>query len=334
MSYSIYHYLPDVVQVVLPNPGMPVPWGTPTNVYVLLGESPALVGTGHALAKGALVEALASLSLAPEQIGRVVATDWSLSQLGAHSIFTQADLFVGSPDLQQPTDYGAFLAKERETWLRMARELLSREPYRDLMDFEAFCAHVETWFGGASTTLAALDFIPLRSGHTLALAGRTFQVAEAPGFYPGQIVLWEQESGLLFSGRALQERAFGDLHVRQIRSAMRSIEMFFEWEPRASLPTFGRAEPDGMYIVRRSNRRLADLMGNLPFTLQGSLTVPGIVNRDLGYTPRHLLRYLKTVRFYQACMDELVRAGAILKRGQGVWAHYGSDAPDPRVGPV
>jgi glyoxylase-like metal-dependent hydrolase (beta-lactamase superfamily II) len=320
----------DLWQITLPAPGLPAPLGTPVNVYALLGPAPALVGAGHPRSWPALEAALARLSLRPRDITRVVATDWSPAQLGAIDRLPRADLFLLSPDLDAPARYRDHLQQERAWLERAAAELLEHPDYAAVMRLDALQRALDDW---TRDLPARLDFAPLREGHALRLGRRLLRALDAPGPHPGHLLLWDEPHRLLFSGRLATEPAFGDLSLREASLTLQSIERAFDLQPARCLPTLGRAAEDGLQHLRRANKHLVNVLGHLPFLLQGNLTLPDVLRRDMGHIPAHLPRYLETLRFYQACFDELVRGGATRKQGHGVWARYGAGAPDPRLAP-
>jgi glyoxylase-like metal-dependent hydrolase (beta-lactamase superfamily II) len=230
----------------------------------------------------------------------------------------------------QPSDYAAVIARERQWWSRAAAELMELPDYAQAMDAQRFEEQLSLWCDQLPERISPL---PLREGHQVHLGGKLWQVLQTPGPWPGHMSLFCAEDRWLFSGRLATERAFGDLQVRQIRPMLQSIERTFDLRPSWSLPTLGPPRADGLQHLRRANKRLVSLLNHLPFVLQGSLTLPSVVRRDLGYVPSHMARFLASVRFYQSCFDELVRAGGTRRKGQGLHALYGAGAPDPRLAP-
>lgn len=328
MTYALYRFSPQVVQITLPNPGLPLPLGLPTNVYLIDGAVPCLIGAGHPRQRPALLDALGALGLGSADIRRVVALDWSPEQIAGAPAFERADLLAASPDMVQPCDYGALVDAARQGWERQARELCQRAPFDALMDIEGHLAALEDYF---KLLPRRLDPVPLRGGHTLQLGELRLQVLDAPGPAPGHLMLYAAEGELLFAGRLVVEHAFGDAAIEEPIAMLSSLEAAFDLKPRVLLPTVGRIDVDGAWGARRAHRTLTSFLSNLPFALQGPMTIPDLLRRDMGYVPSHLTRYLGTVRRYQAAFDELVRSGSILTRDQGIWTVYGAEAPDPRV---
>lgn len=328
--YALHTLAESLHLITLPKPGLPAPWGIPSNVYLWTRPEPALLGCGHPLSWPALQAALAQLGLSPAQITRVVALDWSFDQLGNAHRFPQAALLALSPDMVQPSDYAALVAEESRWWRRAAQELMTLPDYAQAMDAASFAEQLALWCAGLPQ---ALELLPLREGHQVHLGGERWQVLQTAGPAPGHLSLYSPQSRWLFSGRLATERAFGDLQVHQVRPMLQSIERTFDLHPTWSLPTLGLPREDGLQHLRRANKRLVSLLNHLPFVLQGTLTLPAVVRRDLGYVPSQMARFLGSVRFYQGCFDELVRSGATRRQGQGLLARYGAGAPDPRLAP-
>lgn len=328
MSYAIYRPRPDIVQIALPNPGLPRPLGLPCNVYVILGEAPALVGAGHPRAFEALREALASLHLRPEDIQRVVATDWTPSMLAGALAFERADLFALSPDMVQPRHYGAWAEQARHRMTPDVDELLADPRYAKVMARDAHEAALDLWFGALPERLPVT---PLRDGHVLRLGAYSLRVMDTPGPADGHLALYDDARGLLFSGRLVIEHAFGEPMIEEAKATLTSLEQIFELNPKLLLPGYGSIDEDAAWAARRSHRSLTGWLSNLPYVLQGPMTLPDLLMRDMGHIPSHLTRYLHTMNLYRAVFDELVRTGVILTAGEGVWKRYGTSEPDPRV---
>jgi glyoxylase-like metal-dependent hydrolase (beta-lactamase superfamily II) len=327
MSYASWDVRADLTALVLPKPGLPAPFGTPSNVYLLHGPQPALLGTGHPRSRGALLAALAERGLAPRDIRRVAALDWSPDQLGNAALFGRASCFVLSPDLQAPARYGAWVEGQRAGWLDDGRALRQDPAFEAAMPWEPFEAAVEAYFADTPT---ALDMIPVRDGHALRLGQRLWEVVDTPGPCEGHMALLDRADRTLCAGRLSVERMYGDLQVQAVQPYLRSVERVFDLKPRLALPSAGRPDEDGAGLLRRANRSLTTRLSNLPFVLQGVVTAPELLRRDLGYLPSQLGRALEAIRTTQACLDELVRTGATRHEGRGVWARYGATAPAAR----
>ncbi len=332
MTYALWRPRPDIVQITLPNPGLPLPWALPCNVYVVLGQAPCLVNTGHPAQREALVSALGQLGIAPGNVERVVATDWSPEALGNAALFEDADLFVRSDDMRQPSFYGPVVDGWRERWQVLVGQLLENDEYRQAMNLEAHEAALEAYFGGLPERL---NVVPLVDGHRLRLGRLDLVVVDAPGPADGHMVLFEdkapEEQGILFGGRVVVEHAFGDQVLVDVKAMIETVERVFDLKPGLLLPTLGRVDESGTLAVRRVHRNMTSFLSNLPYVLQGPMTLPQILFRDMGYIPSDLTRYLGSLRRLQVGFDELVRTAVLLTEGRGVWTRYGTSAPDPRV---
>jgi hydroxyacylglutathione hydrolase len=80
--------------------------------------------------------------------------------------------------------------------------------------------------GDAGDYRGAPEYLPLRDGQVLDLAGLRFRVIHTPGHTPGQCCLWLEEEGVLFSGDHLFAGSIGrtDLPGGDYRTLMRSME--------------------------------------------------------------------------------------------------------------
>jgi len=331
MSYAVTPVAESVWQIMLPNPSAPPPFNAPTNVYLFGGHAPALVGTGHPHVQAALDEALASLGVARRSIRRVVALDWSPDQLGAAEAFPHADLFARSPDLCEPADYAAFAASERRWLSARVTPLLESERWGASLDGAELPQALDDYLGATLSRRA--EVIPLRGGHTLALGSRRFEVREASGPYPGHIVLTELGDELMLSGRLVTDSPWGDPWVRDVSQLILTVEGVFDAarQARLLLPTVGRVETDPSWHIRRVNRHMTSLLSNLPTVLVRSKTAPEVVYRDLGYIPRHPVRFALTASRYQAYFDELIRTGVVFMHGDGIFAEYTTEAVEERM---
>ncbi len=326
--FALHRLGPDLARVTLPRPGLALPFGQPRASYVVLGDPPCVIGAPHPLTHAAFRIALAELGLEPSQIRRVVALDWSPDQIAGAGLFTEADLFALSPDMVQPGEYGPFVRGRRRALVQIADALFEEASCAEALERAPFDAALEGYFGPAPEVL---DFIPLRGDHRLRLAHLELAVIEASGPCPGHMALFERGQGLLFSNRLTVDRSFGAPEIEDARALLMSLERVFDLGARVLLPSLGRIDPEATYCVRVAHRNLTGVLSNLPYALQGPMTIPEVIFRDMGYVPRHLGRYVETFERTRAIFEELMRTGVVLREGAGVWARYGTEAPDARV---
>ncbi|MBH22982.1 MAG: hypothetical protein CMH57_00715 [Myxococcales bacterium] len=329
MSYALQRVAEELIQITLPRPGLPLPYGAPINLHLVNDPTaPALVGVGLPLTLPALREALAHLGLSPERIVRVVALDWSPDQLGAIDAFPNAELFLGAPDMTTPRRYGRLIAQERDALIARVDQLLEDPEYAALMDR----GELERVLGGYFADLPEqLDFVPLRSGHPLQLGDRRLRVVEAPGPWRGHIALHDPEDGVLLSGRLVTRPRWGEPWIRQLSTLLLSLERVQELKPRLLLPAQGLPDRDASWAIRRQHRFMTGLLSNIPVVLAQTPTIPALICRDLGHRPPHLIRFVETVRRYQAYLEELIRTGVVFRSGEGVWTSYGTESVEPRL---
>lgn len=317
--YALYRAFPDITQITLPKPGMPPLFGTPANVYVLHGDAPALVGTGHPSTHQALDAALAEIGLRRRDIERVIALDWSPDQLGAARQFPEADVLVAAAPGESIARYGDFLRGERQAFGDAAARL-TIDPRYAAIDIGALRAASDAYWSGPET----LDLVAVPGGREVRLGDRAFMLATAPGPCPGHAVLWSAEDRLLFSSRAIVERSFGRPIWRDVVPYVSTLELLHDLEPSVLLPTFGRVDTDARYALTRTHRAVTGLLGHLPFALQKQATLAGSIYLDLGRVPSQHARLVETARTRLSCLEYLAATSAIDRVGDGAETLYGA----------
>jgi glyoxylase-like metal-dependent hydrolase (beta-lactamase superfamily II) len=323
--YALHRAYPDITQITLPKPGMAPLFGTPANVYLLHGDAPALIGTGHRACFGALECALDELGLRVGDVERVLALDWSPDQLGAADRFGHADVLVAADHGSPIRDYGRFLQSER-TAFDAAAALLNGNQTFAAVDAEELAAQRDQYFDGPDT----LDLITVPGGRSMALGARSFTLATAPGPCPGHAILWDGATRMLFSSRLVIERSFGRPNWRDVASYVSTLEQLHDLAPATLLPTFGRIDDDARYALTRTHRAVTGLLGHLPFAVQKQLTLADMLYLDLGRVPAQHPRLVETARTRKACLDYLVSTSALDRAGDGPDALYGAAAPISR----
>lgn len=323
--YALHRPFADITQITLPKPGLPPLFGTPANVYVVHGDAPALVGTGHPSAQGALNAALSDVGLRRRDIERIVALDWSPDQLGAADAFPNADVFALDRHGGAVREYGHHLSNETKDFLRIAEYIVADERYAEV-DLEPLAQQAKAYFTGP----VHVDVIAIPGGRELRLGGRSFRVGEAPGVCPGHAVLWSAPDKLLFSSRAVIERSFGRAIWRDVAAYVGTLEQLHDLEPKTLLPTFGRVDDDARYAVTRAHRAVTGLLGHLPFSLKDQVTLAGLMWLDFGRVVSQHARLVETARSRLACLDYLAATNAIDREGDGPKTRYGATVPVTR----
>jgi glyoxylase-like metal-dependent hydrolase (beta-lactamase superfamily II) len=93
----------------------------------------------------------------------------------------------------------------------------------------------------------------LKDGDTLTLGSRTLQVLHTPGHSPGSICLWEESSGLLFSGDTIYDGPiYAQLPHSDFEDYVRSLSLLCSLAPQASkiLPAHGKTPLEPMIILK------------------------------------------------------------------------------------
>ena len=117
--YGIYELAEGVAQIALPTPpGITRPFGFPYNVYVLHGDaSAAVVGTGFAGSRDALLAALYELGVDPRRVQRVLLTSALPECAGNVELFERATVLGAGPSLElEATERAADVDVVRGPW--------------------------------------------------------------------------------------------------------------------------------------------------------------------------------------------------------------------------
>lgn len=316
--YGLFRFDPRVTQITLPHgAGVARPWGFPYNVYVLHGTVPALVGTGPASARPALLEALARLDLTPDRVARILLPACRPEDVGNLEVFPRATVFSVADD----ATYHAGIEALRGRTRRVATELLEGgvHPEWRAETIDAFDA---AYFGALPTTLSA---VPLRDGQRVRLSTLELEVLEAPGVHPGTLALFEPERRWLFGGPTVCMAE--EVIPAEAASYMETLRRLSAYEPAAILPSFGGVERHYQAVFRSTSLAANNLLTNMPFALPGPLSLPEICRRDLGAYPQDLMRFAGTVLRYEAMLAELVRTGVAQRDGEDLWSAYRMDRP-------
>ncbi len=324
--YELERVTDDLHRIGLEKPeGYPPPVGQANNVYLLDGEYPALINAGHPSQFDALCKALHELDVAPSRIHRVVHTSWRIDVLGAAPNFPNADHFVLSPDMTQPRDYEAHVAKRREAFERDARAALERRDHYGQDDLDDALAFMGQYWPRMTHRL---DFVPIRSGHSVAAGNYGFEVIEAPGANPGNVALYDAEADVLFCGDVTL-KGMPDF-IDEVQPYLVSLERLLEIEAEHLLPNFGKASLRSRWMIKRALSFLNNFLSNAPAAMHDAPTVIEFIENDRGRQLDSLTELVFQLQRYRRPMDELARARMIETEGTGLSRRYGVDVEDPR----
>lgn len=322
--YAIDRLEEHVWQIILPKPTITtLPFARPNTVYALGGPHPALINAGHPSQYPALCSALREIGLEPAHITRIIATSWSLDAAGGLASFPQADAFVFSPDMTQPSAYERWVQSQRDAYAEVVRALAQRPAYAHVNE-AALAALLDV---ALPRVAERLRFIPIRAGHVIAAGPLTLEVISTPGPDAGHIGLFEPTRRWLFSGDLTRD-GLPDV-IADVQTYLTSMERALMLQPEVLLPTYGLVDHSGAYTLRRTLRFLNNFLSNAPLTMKNSPpTLVEFVERDLGFQPRDVLRFASTLMVYRAFLDELVRTRIITAVGEGLDRRYGIDLDD------
>jgi glyoxylase-like metal-dependent hydrolase (beta-lactamase superfamily II) len=184
---------------------VPTPYAVgPANVYVLLGDPITLFDCGPSTpaTENALMLGLASLGIAPEQIGRVVISHGHPDHYGMVPRLQEisgAEVLVGERDLPKLVDDSMLAATGRLL-------LQAGMPMTELLEM----GRMERKLGELRPRIN--EARPLRGGDRLAFGrlgspahgvGFELEVLHLPGHTAGHICLFDHATGTLFSGDTL-----------------------------------------------------------------------------------------------------------------------------------
>ena len=325
--YAIEALADDLWHITLPKPDIKhLPYARPNNVFVLTGESPALINAGHPSQKGALFEALSTLGLRPQDIQRVMATSWQVDMIGGATHLPEADLFAFSPDMVQPRHYGQWLAQERALRVDFATALDAFEPFDRTLDWEGMRATLDVYYPSDLTTL---PIIPVSSGQRVALGQRTLEVIGAHGPDEGHVMLHDPQHDMLFAADIIQNGL--PEQVYEVRQHLRALERADVLAPAQVYPNHGRPIKRARLRVKHARMFLENFIDNAPLAMHKDPTLTRFVYQDLGIEPTDMVRYTETLRTYQILLDELGRSRLLDTVGEGLGRRYGVGLNDARA---
>ncbi len=318
----------DIHRIELAKPdGLPGPVSQPTNIYLLQGPAPALINAGHPAQFEPLCAAVRELGVEISEIERVIHTSWDIEVLGASANMPTIDHFVFSPDMVEPSNYEAHIAARRQELRSLAESVVKYEDSYQASDLDEVDAFLAAYYPPMP---ARLNFIPIRSGHTVRAGNLEFEVLAAPGPEPGHIVLYDAQRRTLFGGGFT---AMGlPRHLEEVQSYLISLERLQKLDVDMLLLNHGKpVKQRGDWSIRRALRFMNNFMSSAPAAMHGAPTVIEFIERDLGHRLESLAELVLQLERYKAPMDELVRARMIDAEGKSLARRYGIDVEDDRA---
>ncbi len=331
MTYHIHTIADGVVQIELGKPdGLAESIARPTNVYLLRGETCALINTGHSSQVQSLLAAIREAGITPAHIERVLYTSWDVESVGGASYFPQADHFVLSPDMIQPSNLEKLVAKRRSEFLRLAKKIDSELAKSDLVDKISSYEDVETFTSWYYPTAAELfRCIPLRDGQFVRAGNLEFEVMATSGPSSGNLSLYNAENSWLFSGNFALSGMPDE--ISEVQRYLISLERMMKRKVEQVFPTYGAPQGRGNWTLGGAMRFMNSFLTSAPQALVKSPTILEFIALDLGYMPEDLVEVVFLYRKYHALFEELVRTQTMAAEGEGLERRYGIDVADARA---
>ncbi|MBA2662020.1 MAG: MBL fold metallo-hydrolase [Bradymonadaceae bacterium] len=317
----------DVIQISLSKPaGLAQPAGRSNNVYLLLGEACALINAGHPSQFQSLLAAIREAGITPAHIERVIYTSWDVDMLAGASNFLQADHFVFSADMVEPTSLEKHVDAQREAFRATARQLRDHIITADGADLGSVEAFIAAYYPPVTEQFKG---IPLRGGHFVRAGNLELEVLATPGPTAGHACLYSADRKWLFSGNF--SMAGLPEEIVEVQAYLIGLERLMKLSVERLLPAFGQAYERGNWTLGRALRFMNHFLSSAPSALVQGPTVLEFIERDLGYRPDDLVELVFAFRKYRALFDELVRTHNIEARGIELARRYGTDIDDPRA---
>jgi glyoxylase-like metal-dependent hydrolase (beta-lactamase superfamily II) len=327
VPYVIEELADDLFRIELSKyEGLAEPINRPTNVYLVAGQAPALIGAGHPTQFKSLCAALRELDVSPSRIERIIHTSWDVDVLAGATNFADVDHFVLSPDMVKPSDYEGIVERTRRRLSALALDIAAALPQ---MSFHV--EHVEhNLLAYYPPMPRKLRFIPLTEGIVIRAAGLDLEVMDTPGPGPGQCCLFARAHQMLFSG-AFALQGIPPI-VEDVERYLESLERLFDLDVGVALPTHGDPDVRGKDALFRSLRFFNSFLGGVPIALAKAPTLFDFIEQDQGYLSDDLLELTFTFQRYKTLFDELERLKVIQCEGTGFERRYGVNVDDPREG--
>lgn len=315
--YALYRHSAGLAQITLPTPeGIPLPFGFPYNVLVLHGDaSAALIGTGFAGARDALLAALHELGVDPRRVQRILLTSALPECVGNCGAFERATALARHATVEVEA------SSRSGDVARIARALVER-PQNDAWQVEQVDRFVEAYGAGLAERI---DAIPLADGDRFVLGGVELEALHAEGVGAAGVCAYDAESRRLFGGDTVQLAS--PPRFTDADALVESLRRLVQLTPAEILSARGGVERSFAAVFRSLSLSINNLLTNMPFAISGPTSLAEICYRDLGYWPDDVVRFSGMLLRYERMLNELVRTGVAHREGEGAWAVYSMDRP-------
>lgn len=315
----------DIWQIEL---DLPFEWpeslATPSQVYLLDGDFPALINGCHPAQIDQLEDVLSSFGYRFRDLQRVVYTSWRGGNLGMAPRIRKLDHFAMSPDMCRPSDYGAYIRDSRQHLQNLAETLVRQTQDRD-WELDEFEESLDAFFPQSKQQI---ELVPLRDGHTVAASDYSFEVIEAGGPGEGHICLYDEDAGLLFTGD-FALTGMPDV-IGHISTYLDELEQLRDIGADLLLPNRGMHRKRPAWALGQALRFVNNFLGHAPATMYHSPTVLEFVENDRGRRIDDLTELVFEVDLFRNLLEELERTQTIETEGEGLFKRYGTDVDDPR----
>lgn len=188
-----------------------------SNVYLLVGDTLALIDTGMPGEGKQILEAITAIGRKPEELTYILITHAHLDHIGSLALLKKA---TGATIVASDKEIG-YIQGLKKTW-RMSREGIGGKVFKALLFFnETFIFKYEP---------ATID-IPCKGGETINCLGG-IKVIDTPGHSPGSLSFYLPDKGILFTGDALSGRPALRLPMKvgcsNYQKALESVEKIAE----------------------------------------------------------------------------------------------------------
>lgn len=302
-----------IVRIELPG-WFPVGAGArPTNVYLLPGDQPTLVGSGHPAAIRNLTDALRTAGTDASQIHRILCGSWSVDCLGNTSAFPRADVFVGSLDFLAPRHLDECYDTRRARFTDTAAHVIEARCAWSLDELDGYVA------ARFPRLTNHLDFVPLRAGQFVRATDLELEVVAAPGPHEAHVMFFEPTERVLFCG---DFPISGLTTLDRVDDYLVSLERAMELQPKWLLPTHGTPSERAGWILKRMLRFGNNFLGAVANALGEGKTALEFVDADLGHEPDHPVEYLEALEERRPFLEELAAERLIGAEGAGLSRRY------------
>ncbi len=315
--YGLHEISSGLACITLPPDGLPLPWGTPRNVFVLRsdegGGGVVLIDCGWGAQADTLIRALSELALTPAHVSAIVATSHRPDAVGAAASFPAATVYTAVSAGDETDELWNLPAIERE-----ARMLLSA-PFAPASWSEN--ALVEELDILRRQQVSPPNMTPVLQGLPLRVAGRTLVPEHLAGHGPGHAAWRDPDNGDLFAGIGLISDP-PPLSQRPSDAAATTVDLAAT-EPASVFPAHGPPQREPRVALRSASLFAQNFSTNLQYVLKDPSTAENLVYTDLGSAELPLLRFAVTSLTWRHNLDALVAAG-VVSQGPGGTYQLGS----------